>query len=276
MTQVAKHITTPQSVTVHFDNEMRVMGQNQQFFKGKAADSRQRLWLKLTNHNRDYSQILVARVPGRSFGYDRGWDGQMLSANPNQAFYSLIDNEAYVIQAIPAFDPQSESHLIPLGVDAWHPSSYEISIDSLAAWPEEADIQLWDRWYNIYSDLKEEVYRFEVRNAQSFRNRFYLLLGSASPLVALRESKTPKTAVYWFRNQNGQYFLQFTEAIPPEAKVELMAADGRKLRELRLELNSQKQQALDLAGLPAGVYLIHFVCQARQLQPLKLYYPGNP
>ncbi|WOD44897.1 T9SS type A sorting domain-containing protein [Hwangdonia lutea] len=94
------------SNTVKFNNDMRVTGNNDQFFKTSNSKNKpnntNRLWVNLTSDNGVFNQVLVAYIDSATSAYD----GEVFDAPKNTSsgapaiLYTLIDssNKKFVIQ----------------------------------------------------------------------------------------------------------------------------------------------------------------------------------
>jgi hypothetical protein len=160
--------------TVSFTNELRVSGNNSQFFKKEATSTKNRVWLALSNDSNDYNQLLLGFLPEATDGVDRLYDGKKFKAHPRIAFYSLLDSVDHSIQGLQTPTYLQEKR-IPLGIDAWISGSHTIKIDSLDNWPDDYSIILIDHELDSIHDLRvTENYKFEVIEAGVFKNRFEL------------------------------------------------------------------------------------------------------
>jgi hypothetical protein len=160
--------------TIAYSNEIRVSGNNSQFFKMDANQTKNRAWLSITNDSNDYNQVLVGFADDATDGVDRLYDGKKFKAHPRIAFYSLIDSVDYSIQGLKTPIYLQEKR-IPLGIDAWISGSHTIKIDSLDNWPADYSIMLIDHELDSIHDLRViENYRFEVIEVGVFKNRFEL------------------------------------------------------------------------------------------------------
>lgn len=167
---------TTDNPTITFNNDQRVSGNNNKFFKQTQADERIRAWLNITNDQDDFNQVLIGFIPEATDGFDRLFDGKKLKAHPRLSFYSVLDSLELGIQGLPYLSID-ETKTIPLGVDAWTTGDHTISLDSLFNWPSAYSIQLLDAKLGSTVDLKKvNSYTFNVDSISAIQNRFYLVV----------------------------------------------------------------------------------------------------
>ncbi len=160
--------------SISFTNNMRVVGNNTQFFKTQQNEERNRVWLSITNTNNDYNQILIGFAKDATDGVDRLYDGKKFKAHPRISFYSLIDSVDYSIQGLPNPVYLIEKK-IPLGLDAWTTGSHSITIDSLDNWPTDYALTLIDHYLDSIHDLRiNPIYTFDIEQVGAIKNRFEL------------------------------------------------------------------------------------------------------
>ncbi len=240
------------TVNVNFNNSMRVVASNQQFFKNDAQrETRQRVWLSLSSNLGYYNQTLVGLVPGATLGRDRLWDGRKYKGHSFLSFYSQIDGNPYSIQGLPGFWKADQELIVPLGVDAWHKGHYRIQLDSLNNWPGNYGVYLWDSAQNWLTDLRARDFYFFVDSLQSFQNRFYLKLTNSRLNIGQAEAASAPQE-WWAYQQQDKLKLQL-----PEGTV------GRQFTVFNLwgqpVFSTQEtfQKNLTITGSwPAGVYLL--------------------
>jgi hypothetical protein len=165
---------------VVFRNNMRLSGQNTQFFRSAGAKTaktttveRDRIWLDLESKvGGAFNQILIGFSDKATDGHDRGYDGLKLNAN-FVSLYSKIDTVRYGIQSLSKFNIDKN---VPLGFDTYitDPVTYIISIDKLEGVLKNNDIYLIDNELGITHDLKLAPYEFDVNGTGFFPDRFNL------------------------------------------------------------------------------------------------------
>jgi hypothetical protein len=160
-----------------FNNSMRGKSYvNNSFYKqstvatANGTATKSRVWLNLQNPEGMFSQQLIAYDPNSSLGFDLGYDGIVNASKNYVSFYSLLDNNAYRIQARSAFDIND---IVPLGFFTATTGTFTINIDSLDGLFEGQEIYLQDNLLNIVHDLKQSDYSFNSCFG-TFNDRFVL------------------------------------------------------------------------------------------------------
>ena len=165
--------------TATFKNNMRVVGNNDQFFRMSlppiktvfSEPERHRYWLNISNTQGAFKQVLLGYVDGATFGLDRLFDGEMVDAGNVIGLYTLSDNTKLSIQGRPL--PFDVNDTIPLGYKSNIASTYSISLPDYDGLFTTQKIYLEDKDLNIISDLKNGPYTFST-NIGTFDNRFML------------------------------------------------------------------------------------------------------
>ncbi len=162
---------------VKFENSMRVIEQNSQFFKPakisekKKKPERSRIWLNLTNEESAFKQLLIGYIEGATNGYDSAFDGESFNGNKYIDFYSFNEEKSWTIQGREF--PFEDSDEIVLGYKTEIKGNFTISIDHLDQTFTDQSIYLEDKDKMILHDLKKEPYVFLTEKG-IFNTRFVL------------------------------------------------------------------------------------------------------
>jgi hypothetical protein len=170
------------TANVTFNNNMRIAGQNGNFFKLTKNNKeeaipktvtdieRHRIWLNLTNNSGAFSQTLVGYVAGATQELDRSFDGESLGGN-DVTFFSIIPEAELTIQgrALP-FD---ENDQITLGYNSEINGELSIRIDHIDGLFDTQNIYLEDKELSIIHNLKENPYVFNTEKGD-FNDRFVI------------------------------------------------------------------------------------------------------
>lgn len=189
---------------IMFKNKMRVepAASNSQFFKpSKTAESntdKSRLWLNFTNSKGVFKQTLLGYVEGATNGYEDKYDAISSNANPYADFYSINENQNFVIQgrALP-FDV---SEVIPLGFSAAVDGDFTIDIAKLDGIFDTIEIYLEDKFLNKIHNLKESSYTFTTQKG-SFNDRFVLRFADGTLATTTFEKSEKELIVYQSHKQ---------------------------------------------------------------------------
>lgn len=166
-----------------FLNSMRLIGNNNQFFKSSdfTASNQQevnRIWLEVKDTQGGYKQTLVGYSPMASNVLDRGYDSELMNETPTY-IYSICGSTKLSIQgrAMP-FQITDE---ISLGFHAETVGSYTIGLNDFDGIFINQNIYLKDNQTNLIYDLKQGEYNFSS-NDGTFENRFVLVFQNSANL----------------------------------------------------------------------------------------------
>lgn len=156
---------------VVFDNSMRVVFQNNQFFRNRQTLERHRVWMNLSNAEGAFKQTLVGYTAGASNDIDRDFDGLLLNANSFINFYSIVNTKNFSIQGRAL--PFNEADSIALGFSTTLSGTYTITADHYDGLFEDRNLYLFDYTDNSYHDLKASAFQFTTA-VGTFDTRFEL------------------------------------------------------------------------------------------------------
>lgn len=168
--------------SVVFNDSMRLMGSNNNFFKNNTAHSVQtplekhRVWLDMKNDLGVFKQTLVGYIQTATNNLDSKFDGVTFNGNSYLDFYSINNNSKLTIQgrALP-FNDQDQ---VPLGYSTTLSGSYTIRIGQLDGLFTGQNIYLKDLLLGEIKDLKTGDYTFTT-DAGTFDSRFVLVYSNA-------------------------------------------------------------------------------------------------
>lgn len=154
----------------YFDNSMRVVGNNTQFYK-TANLEKHRVWLNLTNEDGAFKQTLIGYVEGATNGFDNDFDGSTFNQNAYINFYSVNQTSKYAIQGRAL--PLDYSDVVPLGYSSTIAGDFTIAIDNADGDLANHSIFLEDKTLGTTTDLSKMDYKFKTAIG-TFNDRFVL------------------------------------------------------------------------------------------------------
>ena len=160
--------------TVVFDNSMRFGAtDNGQFFKpGKvSAETTNRIWLNMTNDGGAFKQLLIGYVEGATNQFDNKYDGLSFDANEYIDFYSINNENNFVIQGRAL--PFTNSDVVPLGYRTTIEGEFVISIDQVEGDLIDQEVYIEDKATSKIHDLRASDYKFTTAIG-TFADRFVL------------------------------------------------------------------------------------------------------
>jgi len=176
-------IRATQTSKVTFNNSMRMVNANTQFYKNDLKKNKQeiitekdRIWLELKDSKNTTKTILIAFIEEASDAFDFGYDGKSMDGDLAMNFYSKNENEKYGIQAFGKFNSNKK---IALGFDIDKPEILKIGIQKNQGNLKYENMYLVDNLLGIVHDLKQGDYTFEQSEAGIFDNRFTLQFENA-------------------------------------------------------------------------------------------------
>ena len=160
--------------TIKFNNEMRVAGENSQFFKPaktnkNAKTEKNRLWLTMTNPEGAYKQALIGYVTGATNEVDVDFDGLTFNGNSFIDFYSLSNTSKLAIQGRAL--PFEDTDKVPMGFRSTVDGDFTISIEKSDGLLANQKVYLEDAETNIIHDLTASDYTFTTIKG-TYDNRF--------------------------------------------------------------------------------------------------------
>lgn len=163
------------SYTVNFNNSMRIMDSNNNFYRtAHTAHSapvleKNRLWISVSNTEGAYNQVLLGYITNATNGADDLFDGKPMASANVLSMYSINGTDNYSIQgrALP-FD---NSDVVPLGYKSTIAGNFNITLEDFDGLFESQDVYLVDQLNNVTHDLKAGAYAF-TSGIGTFNDRF--------------------------------------------------------------------------------------------------------
>jgi len=156
---------------VKFTNDMRVGGNNGEFFKTAKtrALEKNRLWLNLTNSQGAFKQLLISYIEGASNNWDVNYDAATMNSNSFIDFYSINEGEKLTIQGRAL--PFTDTDKVPLGYKTTIAGNFTIGIDHADGLFNNQAVYLEDKTTGKITDLKAGNYTFTTEIG-TFVDRF--------------------------------------------------------------------------------------------------------
>ncbi len=251
---------------VKFENSMRVIEHNSQFFKPakisekKKKPERSRIWLNLTNKESAFKQLLIGYIEGATNGYDSGFDGESFNGNKYIDFYSFNEEKSWAIQGREF--PFEDSDEIVLGYKTEIKGNFTISIDHLDQTFTDQSIYLEDKDKMILHDLKKEPYVFSTEKG-IFNTRFVLRFTSKT--LHLKDI-SPNKKEFVIYQKKGQLVIESEDS--KIQKVQLFDISGK----LILEQNATQNSIIISNLKPENQLLLLKIQTADSLKTQKIIY----
>lgn len=170
-------VTTNAGGKVKYNNLMRVGGANNgQFFKAEntakeTTIEKHRIWLNMTSATGAFKQLLVGYIEGATNDFESRYDGLTFNGNQYLDFYSITQENKYVIQGRAL--PFTDSDIVPLGYRSTVAGDFTIAIDEVDGNMSNQAIYIEDKTTGIVHDLRQSNYTFKTETG-TFAERLVL------------------------------------------------------------------------------------------------------
>lgn len=245
------------TAVANFTNAQRVAGNNAQFHKASAEDSR--MWLSIENDDY-YNEILIGLLEDATDDEDRLYDAVKLKGNPNLSLSAVSAGTEYAIMAIP---PPLEERTIPLQVELTETGSYFFTPNTMEHF-EGYNVYLSDTHTGMNVLLEEGVSVEVAIEAGEYINRFYL---NFSPLLVTGiEETTGNELNAWISND--RLFVQLNTEVE-NATIQLFDMSGKQLFSHQNSNGVEGQMIIPLETT-SGIYTVRAITQG-EVHTKKIY-----
>ena len=254
-------------VDIEFNNSMRIVDSNDQFFKSSVVkkkdkeNEKDRIWLNLSTDQGGFNQLLIGFVKGASFGFDRGYDALKNQGSNKISFYSLLDDKKLAIQGLGLLESRAE---VPLGFDTNVSNrTYTIAVSAVEGKLRDAEIMLHDHYLNMSHDLRNSNYVFEQVDQGSFQDRFSLAFTKEVELESDTVIEKDQFVVY---NDGDTFRIQASESVETVRMYDIL---GNMILE-----NHPRNTSFEIVepSSKRGDVLLLQIIQADQRQKIKKVY----
>ena len=254
--------------TVTFNNNMRVDGNNNQFFRtsninANTNSSENKLWLKLTNDFDLKDNIMIGYVNGATAVNDgAAYDAKTNGAyTKTMTFYSLIpgDTEKLSVQG-KAISDLNINETIYIGflnkIDM--PTVYTISIDNFEGdFLANNTAYIKDNLLNTYHDLSASAYSF-TSEVGEFNDRFEIVFTNPTLSIDQFTLNETNTTIISLTNDDVKFIAPKNLSI---SSVTIYDNLGRKIINLK---GSEQTETYHLNTLSQSVYLAEIELSNKQ------------
>jgi hypothetical protein len=254
--------------TVTFNNSLRILGMNTQFFrlidssKTKTTLKKNRIWLNLTNSEGAFKQTLIGYVTGATNGLDNRFDGETFDANQYVDFYSINLGKNLVIQGRAL--PFNRTDTVPLGYRTTVAGNFSIKIDQLDGLFTTHNIYIEDKNTGIIHDLKKEAYVFTTAIG-TYNDRFVLKY-TENPLPPKGNIKHPNYVIV--TNQNNKIKIYSSEENID--KVIIYDITGKQI--YKITNVNDDQLAIENLASSQQILVLKIVLKNKKIVTKKIFY----
>jgi hypothetical protein len=244
-----------------FNNSMR-SDTNNMFFK-REANEVSKLWLSLSNAEREYNEILIGFPQDATNGVDRLYDAPKMESTNKLYLASRIGNKDFVVQGSEPVNFLDNKRKIQLHIKTNKEGNYQIQIEK-AEFMAKIKVFLYDATLDSLHALKQGAYSFMsmentndttrftlVFEGESFVNENGDVIGGGGPELGLEEHQT----------QEGYKVYSNAEAISIESigvskinEITLTDVSGRVVQ--TVQTRNVEKTRVDISGLSSGIYIV--------------------
>ena len=243
--------------TVLFTNSQRTkdIPSNNQFYRG-VSEQKDRFWLRLSDENGRYNDLLIGYIKEATNDFDEAYDGPINSVSRIK-FYSLLNNEKLIIQGRSEFQ---DSDRVSIGYSILNPTAMlTISLNRKEGIFQSQKIYLFDKKLNFYHDLTKSDYFFYEDGTQ---DRFEIVYKQNQTDDS--EIINDENTIVAFLN-NGILNVQSEINI---TKIELFDVTGKLVSNDNINnLSNYFQKNVSISN---GVYILNVVCENGEKQSIKI------
>lgn len=236
---------------VVFTNEMRVNGNNNQFFRNRTVDNK--LWLNLTSDSDVFSQIAIGYVSGATKMNDGSlYDARRIFSGDSAMLFSTIENNENEF-AIQGRAPEDITPLesIRLGITTAidFATVYTLSIDHLQGeFMENETVYLRDDLMGIDHNLKASDYTF-TSEVGIFKERFVIVFNEETLSNSDHTITEKSISIIEGENNNVSFTVNGSARINSIRILNLLGQEVYRFK------GNKKVETYNLSNLSATVYV---------------------
>ncbi|MBL4643856.1 MAG: T9SS type A sorting domain-containing protein, partial [Flavobacteriaceae bacterium] len=244
-------IRTTSAGTMTFKTTHQIVGNNNQFFKGKSktkSDKKKgRSWFLLRRGN-EINSILVGFLKGATFEFDNLYDGPFDVTNTKLGFYSLIGNQKKAtIQGLPELTTIEEVISLGFVVDEIGTYTIEISEEHIDA---EYYIFLKDTKENKVIDLRKEAHVFTVSSVGENNTRFKVHYTKDPQTLNMDDQVIPERKLIAYVNGNKELVVQLKNTLEKIKSIKIVNILGKEVDTYVVK------DPRNISKLKSGIYIV--------------------
>jgi hypothetical protein len=243
--------------TIVFKNSHRTkdLSSNSQFYRSSSEEIN-RYWLRISDDNKHYNELLVGYISGATSEFDDAYDGPVNSLSAIK-FYTVLGNDKLIIQGKGDF---TDSDRLNMGYVLSEPSEMlTISLTKKEGVFTTQKIYLFDKKLGFYHDLTQSDYIFFNDNSP---NRFEIIykLKSSNENQVLEDQEGVEAFIL-----NNNLEVSSTSNL---SKIELYDINGRLI--LKENITHQTKIFNKNLNLSSGVYVLNVTCENGVKKSIKI------
>jgi hypothetical protein len=244
-----------------FNNSMR-SDTNNMFFK-REANEVSKLWLSLSNAEREYNEILIGFPQDATNGVDRLYDAPKMESANKLYLASRIGNKDFVVQGSEPVNFLDNKREIQLHIKTNEEGNYQIQIEK-AEFMAKIKVFLYDATLDSLHALKQGAYSFMsmentndttrftlVFEGESFVNENGDVIGGGGPELGLEEMVS--RASYKVFVKGDELHLEANGKARIES-VQIFDIQGKEV--VYKNIGNTQKYTLSNLNLQSGLYLV--------------------
>lgn len=219
--------------------------------------------LALHDFTGEKDETLIGCSSEATNGMDFRLDALKLKNDNHLAFYSLLANDEFAIQAIPEIEQQT---VIPLGIDVMNNGEHTISLTELKNVDKNLKIMLEDKNNNQMVDLKNSNYTF-LGQANTLHNRFALHFTK----IGTEKNKIRKHNDVTIYSYGKKLYVNTSER-QLHLQICIYNVVGQKVWQKYTKTFDNQNIIFDINTLQKGIYFVKLQdINTRTMQTVKIY-----
>lgn len=265
-------VVATQTSNVLFNNEMRVAGNNDKFFK-TASQERTRLWFDLTNDANNFNQVLIGFDENATDSYDQGLDAPKAEGTADAQFATKILNENYSIQALEPL-VEGDEKMIELMIQTNNPGHHVITL-SKYEFLENYKVLLIDLETGKEQNIVGSPYVTYLDTAGKYEQRFYVKIKRnetiADNTTSINDIDTNEDLLV----HDDQNFI-YVNAVQSNSTISTLNLYSTLGKLIKSKNNiSLKREQLDKNNLANGIYVLTVELEDGSTYSKKLFIGQN-
>ncbi|MCM4154808.1 T9SS type A sorting domain-containing protein [Gramella sp. AN32] len=239
--------------------------------KGKAQataqkDERAKIRINFYSPSGYNRQLLVTRDESTTNGFDLGYDAPLIEDNMEDMYW-LVNDQPYVIQAVPDFE---DERVLPLAIKTKEGGEFKIEIEKLENWPEGKPVYLRDKLKDSIHAIFTEKYTAQT-DAGEIKNRFEIVFFKEAvvdeePPIVEEPVEEPIGELPIIEGIGVSYSV-FDKKVKISnynkldvEKVMIFDMGGKLIQEYN-NLRSDSEIYLSIRPVRSGIYIVHTLCE---------------
>jgi hypothetical protein len=210
-------------------------------------DPRLKLRIGFNSVNTIRRQLLVTVDPNATANIDWAYDG-MINESQMDDMYWIIENDKFVIQGI---DNISEETILPIAVHTDADGINSIVLDSIENAPENFDVFIHDREFNLYHSIKDSAYQIYLPTGE-YLDRFEITFSNQDAL-SINDQELNKMDVHY--SNAIKSIILINPTMQSIKSIEIVNILGQTIKVLQ-DIPNESYKEIEVKNLSSGTYIL--------------------